>query len=283
MGIVRGRFEFEGRFTQVPNDWARDKGLSLKARGLLVELMSHQAGWNITLESLRSEKDGTGAVRSAVTELEEAGWLTVERQRDENGRLGAADYFLKEPARSEPECNFPTLADPTLANPGTKNTIPLEDYLKNYPSPDEEQFDEWWKVYPRKAAKGDARSAFKSAIKNKKISFEDLMVASRLYADERSKVPAGDKKFTPYPASWLNKEMWEDVGSSGLNAEIEDLVAAEDVMGLQTLTGVRCPFPDFGDVSPAESSQLSIGFWRSWVSEQKESLIAAAAEKAAAG
>ena len=148
---------------------------------------------------------------------------------------------------------------------------------RNVLEPTDEQFEQWWKLYPRKNAKGAGRTAFKSALK--KVSFDELMIATRLYADARSKIPVEDRKFTPYPSRWLNAEMWLDIGASGAGSAIDELVTAEDVVGLQTLTGIRCPLPDFGDVSPAESAQLSIAFWRDWVVEQRDALIAAAVEK----
>jgi len=68
-------------------------------------------------------------------------------------------------------------------------------------------FNEFWTVYPRKAAKKDAEKAFPKAIK--KVRLETMLVAIRSQArGEGWTKDAG--KFIPYPASWLNGERWND-------------------------------------------------------------------------
>lgn len=67
-------------------------------------------------------------------------------------------------------------------------------------------FDEFWKIYPRKDAKGQARKAFEKAIK--KISVDQIIEAVKLWPFEASLKPNGD--FRPYAATWLNAERWED-------------------------------------------------------------------------
>jgi len=64
MPLVRGRHSFDDQFTQIPNAWLRDNRLSLQARGLLAQLMSHAPGWNITQESLaKANNIGRDAMR----------------------------------------------------------------------------------------------------------------------------------------------------------------------------------------------------------------------------
>lgn len=125
-------------FTIISNDWARDAGLSWKARGILVYLMSHRIGWSVSVESLTAAgTDGKDAVRTGVRELIDAGYLTVSRQRNEDGTLGGSDYDLVDPQsrRSDPKSDYPILADPTqvhptLEDPTPKKTILQEDQLK---------------------------------------------------------------------------------------------------------------------------------------------------------
>ena len=73
---------------------------------------------------------------------------------------------------------------------------PLEPSLK---TPD--LFEEFWKIYPRKTAKGAARKAWA------KIAEPEAVIAGavRFAAD-----PNRDATFTPYPATWLNGEQWLD-------------------------------------------------------------------------
>ena len=68
-----------------------------------------------------------------------------------------------------------------------------------------DRFDEFWNLYPKKVAKADAIKAWKKAIKRK--SPDDLLKLTKLYAE--GKLP--EMTYIPYPASWLNKELYESV------------------------------------------------------------------------
>lgn len=68
----------------------------------------------------------------------------------------------------------------------------------------EAAFEEFWKAYPRKVAKGAARSAFGRALK--KVDAAALVAGARSYADD----PARKPDYTKHPATWLNGECWED-------------------------------------------------------------------------
>jgi hypothetical protein len=68
-----------------------------------------------------------------------------------------------------------------------------------------DEFEEWYGIYPRKAAKGQAAKAYRTA--RGKIDAETLLTATGLFAAS----PAGMAgKYTPYPATWLNAERWAD-------------------------------------------------------------------------
>lgn len=97
--IVRERMAWERDFTQVPNSYARDRDLSWVARGILVWLMSHDAGYQVSMATIEqaSWKEGREAVRSAVAELEKAGYLHRQRQRGQGGRLAGYLFHLQDP------------------------------------------------------------------------------------------------------------------------------------------------------------------------------------------
>lgn len=98
MTIHRNRLQFEGRFTQVPNAWLRDDRISHRARGFLHELLSHDPGWEVSQESLENEHEGRHAVRGAIRELIDAGYLEVRQGRNGN-RFGKIEYNLRDPFR----------------------------------------------------------------------------------------------------------------------------------------------------------------------------------------
>lgn len=134
--LVRPRLKFETQFTQLPNAWLRDENLSLKARGLLALLMSHDAGWSVTIKSLSfGGKDGMTAVRGAVQELEENGYLARIQTRNNRGQLGHIWWEVRDPSdtqksRSEPLSGFPTTGNPTTGNPTTENRTTIEEQVK---------------------------------------------------------------------------------------------------------------------------------------------------------
>jgi len=96
--INRTELPFESLFTKMPNAWARDETLSRRARGLLVEILSHKPGWVIDMGSLqRGGPEGRDALYGAVRELVEAGYLVRDQSR-EGGRFGEIEYTVNDPA-----------------------------------------------------------------------------------------------------------------------------------------------------------------------------------------
>ena len=67
------------------------------------------------------------------------------------------------------------------------------------------EFDYWYSHYPKKVGKGAARTAFFKA--RKKIDMDRLIGATIVYAASRRNQ---DKRYTLNPATWLNRESWED-------------------------------------------------------------------------
>jgi hypothetical protein len=65
-------------------------------------------------------------------------------------------------------------------------------------------FAEWYALYPRKKQPAAASSAYCKVIENGKITQSDLLARTRDLAAEWSKRRPEDRRFIPYPASWLN-------------------------------------------------------------------------------
>jgi hypothetical protein len=97
--LIRRLLPFERNFTQLPNSWIRDSRLSLKARGLLALLMSHNDGWSVTVKALAADSraDGEHAIATARDELVEYGYL-IRRPRRGTGRFTAEDWELVDPS-----------------------------------------------------------------------------------------------------------------------------------------------------------------------------------------
>lgn len=75
----------------------KNKNLSLKAKGLLSLMLSLPEEWDYTLKGLAHiNKEGVDAVRTAVIELENEGYIVRKQTRNENGQMGASEYIIYE-------------------------------------------------------------------------------------------------------------------------------------------------------------------------------------------
>lgn len=117
MILTRGYGLPQDHFTIVPNAWLRDPRLSRRARGLLVELMSHEPGWETSAERLaKVGPEGVAALKSALKELEAAGYLVRETTRDGRGRLTGARYIITDPETTEDPSSKPSVENRPKAN-----------------------------------------------------------------------------------------------------------------------------------------------------------------------
>ena len=80
------RVERNKGYTVMSNYHLRDRNLSLKSKGLLSQMLSLPEDWDYTLKGLSSiNKESIDAIRTAVWELEKAGYITRRQGRDEQG------------------------------------------------------------------------------------------------------------------------------------------------------------------------------------------------------
>ncbi len=114
------RVEKTKDFTVMSNYHLRDVELSLKAKGLLSLMLSLPEDWDYTTKGLACIcRDGVDSITSALKELENHGYLTRQRTRYENGRLGDITYTIHEkPASQEAEVRLPEPEKPERENPG---------------------------------------------------------------------------------------------------------------------------------------------------------------------
>jgi hypothetical protein len=126
MPIIRRTLDFElsqTKFTQIPNDWLRDTKLSLKAKGLLAQLLSHSPGWQLTVETLaRDNNCGAHLISSAVQELETHGYLARMQTKTDNGRFAETLWFTTSPSLENPLTENPLTENPLAENHALKNT-----------------------------------------------------------------------------------------------------------------------------------------------------------------
>lgn len=133
--IRRGRMAADA-FTQIANGLFRDPHLSAKAKGIFGFIATHRDGYGVTPELIAEHMaDGPTAVKTALQELERRGYLRRERERHEDGRLGASTYYItdapEQNPRSEPKCDFPPVDEPPVDEPTEANRAYKNNRLKN--------------------------------------------------------------------------------------------------------------------------------------------------------
>lgn len=67
-----------------------------------------------------------------------------------------------------------------------------------------DQFETFWKVYPKKVSKENAKKAWL------KIKPNDELIAKITKAVKDQKLSEREQQFIPHAASWLNAKRWED-------------------------------------------------------------------------
>ena len=120
------RVEKSRGYTVMSNHHLRNKELSLKAKGLLSQMLSLPEDWDYTLAGLSHiNRESIDAIRTAVWELEKAGYITRRQGRDEKGKMTAIEYTIYEqpqpPELEKPILENPTAGNPVLENPTTGN------------------------------------------------------------------------------------------------------------------------------------------------------------------
>lgn len=132
MAIIRQKRK--ERFSIVDNKVIEDERLSFKARGLLIYMLSKPDDWKFYTEELakRSNKDGISAIKTALNEIEDAGYLTRKQGHKKNGQFTSQDWILTDTSTTSPQAEKP-LADKASAGKALADnrTLPNTDFKPN--------------------------------------------------------------------------------------------------------------------------------------------------------
>lgn len=126
------RVEKNHSYTVMANHHLRDERLSLKSKGLLSLILSLPDDWRISIEGMTQfSSDGKDAIRSAIRELTDAGYITRAQTHSEAGTFSGYDYIVHETPVASPSSGFPTMENPTTENPTTGNPTTENPTLRN--------------------------------------------------------------------------------------------------------------------------------------------------------
>jgi hypothetical protein len=208
LSFLRKPVGFEGHFTQIPNSWARDERLGYRAKGILLLLMSHQNGWKISLEHLANDgPDGITAVRTAITQLQESGYLIRNIIRNDKNQIEGSEWILQDPFEKVENLTSENLTLENLEENLTSGNLTLKKtrYKEDNKTDIIAGFEKFWEVYPRKIGKAAALKAFEKAAK--KTDPAHIVECVNRWV-QVTNLP--EMQFIPHPTTWLNQERWQD-------------------------------------------------------------------------
>jgi len=125
------RVEKNSNYTTMSNYHLQDKSLSLKAKGLLSQILSLPDCWDYSVTGLvKICKEGKDCIVAVLQELERAGYIERCQQRTADGRLAGMEYIIYEkphsvtptPRPDSPYAENPHTGKPPAENPPQLNT-----------------------------------------------------------------------------------------------------------------------------------------------------------------
>ncbi len=219
-------------FTAMSNHHLKNKSLSLKAKGLLSMMLALPDDWEFSISGLVSLcKENETAVKSALDELKDAGYVKVDKILPNETQSKKIEYIYNiyekpinksddeqgigfqplenQPLENQPLENQPlenhTLLNTNILNTNIYNT--KRKYIKEKVY-DENLFNLFWEAYPKKKSKGDAEKWFKKNRPSEELVH--LMIDKLACLKNTNSWRKDGGQYIPYPATWLNAKGWED-------------------------------------------------------------------------
>lgn len=235
MAVIR--VEKTKDFTVMSNYHLRDKRLSLKAKGLLSQMLSLPDDWDYTVNGLVAiNKENRSAIDSALAELRSANYLSVEKKmpnETDSGRYeyiytvyeqpfnGAEKQDIEKQGIEKQGVVFQYIENPQqqntkeqnidnkiLNNKNTNNTIVHAISKKEFEEQCSNEFKKLWDMYPRKQGKTNAWKAYLKARLGGAV-YSDIETGLKNYVDyiRKNKTEA---RYIKMGSTWFNQKCWED-------------------------------------------------------------------------
>tara|TARA_R110001592_G_scaffold53106_1_gene162935 strand:+ start:680 stop:1315 length:636 start_codon:yes stop_codon:yes gene_type:complete len=151
-----------------------------------------------------------------ITELSRSTIIRSLKQLELNGFICIKERFADYNNSKRQTSNLYTLnIGYQIATPQFHNDTPPSSEMKlhitsnNKPTYNE-QFESFWKVYPDRPNdnKFGASQKFYSILKNKEVSFDNLIEKTKWFAKTQE---GKDSKFIPHAKTWLNQKRFLDI------------------------------------------------------------------------
>jgi len=178
MNMAVFRVHKNENYTVLSNYHFKEKGMSLKAKGLLSLMLSLPENWDYSAAGLVTlSKDGKDSVNAALKELEKFGYLRRTQAYDAAGKFGGYNYEIFEKpleAEEKPSTENPSTGAPFAENPSTgKPTTENPPQLNNNKLNNKKSITEISSTEGKERKKGQAGSSY-DAIINDRIFNEEV-------------------------------------------------------------------------------------------------------------
>ncbi|WP_031487315.1 hypothetical protein [Streptomyces bicolor] len=261
-GIRRGVMAGD-QFTQIANGLFRDHRMSFKAKGLFGLISTHREGWHMTVADLaRRGREGVDAVTTGLEELERYGFLQRDRDRNSDGTLGSATYFITDlPAlqntRSQPESGNPGLDNPTLADRPTKNTISKKTNKQNTSSVPPCARGERTSGRPAAPPKGTVTPAPQDLDPGTRLLLSIGSAHPELLLQEKALCDQGRVMTAMLDAGWSSEQLRHVITSRPLPSRIRTSVDAIVAARLRSAQLYPPPVASVDDTDPDEAARTA--------------------------
>lgn len=148
------------------------------------------------------------SVDRAIRELVEHGYITVHHRRNpDNPQQSLSNKYV---IHSTPRAGdyTPRAHDTTPLALVTRPPRAGDAVTKAIEPEPNNQFDEWWTLYPKKVNKKNAIKAWKAHTKT--TAAEHIIEATRQQLNTPDSPLTRDPQYIPYPASWLNAGSYDN-------------------------------------------------------------------------
>ena len=244
------RVNKDKNYTTMSNYHFKDKRLSLKAKGLLSEMLSLPDDWDYSLAGLVAiNKEEEYAIKSTLVELKECGYVKITKLLPNQTESSKIEYIYDIFEKGNQDPNFQPLEDQPLEVQPLENQTQLNTNnksIKEVSTKEEKEtilpqqscgasavdlfFEEMWKLYPRKKGKSEVKRA--ARVRLYKAGREVVVGAIERYKCEMEREHRSIEHIK-YGSSFFNTS-WQDYVAD--DDESEQLAIADNYVPKRRLT-----------------------------------------------
>lgn len=203
------RKEKRNSYTVIDNEVFKDNTLSMKAKGLLCQMLSLPDNWNYSIAGLTTlVSDGESAVRSALKELKDAGYFRREQVR-KDGKIAKIEYVISEYKNCENlVVDFPQQEN--LKQENQAQLITNNNKVTNSSSKKEiyTEFDNLWILYPRKQGRDKAFGYYERARRNG-TTYEEVEIGIKAYIQYINDNEV-EPQYVKQGSTFFSQKAWQD-------------------------------------------------------------------------